>query len=184
MVISFPGATSSTVAHTAASVGPYIFSSRLSGQIRKNCSASVSVNGSPPEITSFRPDAAFRNASFPRHSCSREAVSCINFAPVAPISSASRQGSTISSSSAMTTGFPIASGNRLSTIKMSNIMLAVHSTGPFTSAMSIFMLANRLDRLRWRSMTPLGLPVEPEVNRTWIKSSPFTPVSSQEPLSI
>ena len=178
MVILLPGTTSSTVVHTAASVGPYIFSSVPAHTLLK-LSARLSVSVSPPAITSFRPTAASRKLSFPRHICSREAVICTNCAPVSRMRPASSQGSIISSSSAITTGFPMASGKRDSTIKISNIILAVQSTGPVTEAISIFILANRLDRLRCRSMTPFGLPVEPEVNRTWIRSSPFIPVSSQ-----
>ena len=183
MVIRLPGTTSSAVVQTAASVGPYILSSVPWHTCRKSA-ARVSVRGSPPAITSFRPAAACRKVSFPRHICSLDAVICMNSAPVSRMRPASFQGSIISSSSAITTGFPRASGNRDSTIKISNIILAVQSTGPVTAAMRIFILANRLDRLRWRSMTPFGLPVEPEVNRTWIKSSPFIPVSSQAPVSV
>ena len=122
-----------------------------------------------------RPGAAAQKASLPRQSRRREGVNCIIFTAYRSIRAAVSQGKSICSSSASTTGIPMASGSRLSVIKVSNTTLVVQRIGPSKPAIHSFMPPSRLDSAWWRSITPLGCPVEPEVYSTYIKSSP--PVS-------
>ena len=65
---------------------------------------------------------------------------------------------------------PMARASRLSVMKISKTGVVAQIMGPVTPASTRVMLESRLDMLLWRIMTPLGLPVEPEVNSTLIRS--------------
>ena len=116
-----------------------------------------------------------------RHICRRAGVTWNISTSSWTIKSASFHGSIISSSSASTITFPIASGNRLSPIKLSNTTLVVHRIGPAARSNSSRILTYRLDTELCFSMTPFGLPVEPEVNITFTRSEPLTGTSKNLP---
>ncbi len=91
-------------------------------------------------------------------------VACRTFAPEVSSIAASRNGSAASSRVATTTRPPVVSGTHISTAAMSNDTVV---TDRMTESVPMPgrrpMESSRLDTEPWRTITPFGRPVDPEV---------------------
>ncbi len=159
--------TSITVFTMVASVTPYMLTKTAGSRSGSTSAASRDQLSASPTSTTYRtgersPSRVSKNGGSTRYS--RLGVRLTTVTRCAWISRASRSGSSTSSWSATTSRLPVVRAPRISRTDTSKEKLcAANQLSPPSVARPHGRGPNRASRPRWRTITPLGTPVDPEV---------------------